>query len=318
MTAVASPESAAPPRGGEGGPPPQPHRGRGAAHGPSLLFSLPALAFFGLFAIVPLVGVLVLSFATWDGLGTPTYAGTENWVRVLGDPVVHDAVRLTLLLTVATWVLQFPVSVLLGVFMAGAQRYRALLSVLFFLPLLFSAAAVGIAWKALLDPNFGLARAFGLEWLDQDWLGNPAFSLPTLVFVIGWCFIPFHSLLFQAAARQVPASMYEAAQLDGAGRVSTFRHITLPQLRNTMVTSSTLMVVGSLTYFDLVFVMTGGGPGNATRIMPLDMYLRGFRSYDMGGAAVVGVLLVGVGLTVSFLLNRLGGSAEMSSQMEGA
>ena len=317
MTAVGRAE--APPAPAEDAPrTAPPRRSGGSGHGPSLLFSLPALVFFGLFAVVPLVGVVVLSFATWDGLGTPSFAGLDNWTRILTDPVTHQAIRLTLLLTVATWLVQFPISILLGVFMAGAQRYRALLSVLFFLPLLFSAAAVGIAWKSLLDPNFGLGRAFGVSWLDQDWLGDPTLSLPTLVFVIGWCFIPFHSLLFQAAARQVPASMYEAAQLDGAGRVTMFRHITLPQLRNTMITSSTLMIVGSLTYFDLVFVMTGGGPGNATRILPLDMYLRGFRSYDMGGAAVVGVLLVGVGLTVSFLLNRLGGSTEMDSQMEGA
>ena len=141
--------------------------------------------------------------------------------------------------------------------------------------------------------------------------------MPTLVFVIAWCFIPFHSLLYQGAARQIPTSMYEAASLDGASRTQTFVHLTLPQLRNTIVTSSTLMVVGSLTYFDLIFVMTNGGPGNATRILPLDMYLRGFRSYDMGGASVVGVLLVAVGLSVSYLLNRASGNSNMSSQLEG-
>ena len=88
-------------------------------------------------------------------------------------------------------------------------------------------------------------------------------------------------------------------------------------MRNTIVTSSTLMIVGSLTYFDLIFVMTNGGPGDATRILPLDMYLRGFRSYDMGGASVVGVILVTVGLGVSYLLNRLTGGSSMGSQMEG-
>ena len=106
--------------------------------------------------------------------------------------------------------------------------------------------------------------------------------------------------------------------IDGAGRVSTFFHITVPMLRNTIVTSSTLMIVGSLTYFDLIFVMTAGGPGNATRILPLDMYLRGFRSYDMGGASVVGVILVVVGVAVSYALNRLSGNTKMDSQLEGA
>ncbi len=275
------------------------------------------MAFFAFFAIVPLVGVVLLSFTTWDGLGTPGWTGASNWTRVLSDPVTQHAIRLSVILTVASWLVQCPTSLLLGVFMAGRQRYRAVYAVLYFVPLLFSAAAVGIVYKALLDPNFGIGPATGIGWLCKDWLGDPSLSLPTLVFVIAWCFIPFHSLLYQGAARQIPREMYEAATLDGAGRVATFFHITLPQLKNTIITSSTLMIVGSLTYFDLIFVMTNGGPGNATRVLPLDMYLRGFRSYDMGGAAVVGVILVVVGLAISALLNRLGGSSRMDSQMEG-
>jgi raffinose/stachyose/melibiose transport system permease protein len=286
--------------------------------GPTAWLAAPAVAFFGFFAIVPLFGVVVLSFAEWDGLGDPTWVGGENWAEVLADPVTQNAMWLTLALTIATWLVQAPVCILLGVFMAGHQRYRGWLSVLYFLPLLFSSAAIGIAFKALLDPNFGLGLAFGLDWLNQDWLGSPALALPTVLFVISWSFVPFHSLLYQGAARQIPTSIHEAARIDGAGRVQTFFQITLPQLRNTIVTSSTLMIVGSLTYFDLIFVMTNGGPGNATRILPLDMYLRGFRSYDMGGAAVVGVILVAVGLTVSYLLNRLSGSTKMDSQLEGA
>ncbi|OMH26360.1 ABC transporter [Tersicoccus phoenicis] len=290
----------------------------GVRTGPSAWLAAPALVFFGAFALIPLLGVLALSFTSWDGLGTPAWIGADNWGRILSDPTTQRAFGLTLVLTAASWLVQFPASLLLGVFMAGQQRYRAVLSVLYFLPLLFSAAAIGIAYKALLDPNFGLGRAFGIEWLNQDWLGNPSLALPTILFVVSWSFIPFHSLLYQGAVRQIPVQMYEAARIDGAGRVSMFLHITLPQVRNTIITSSTLMIVGSLTYFDLIFVMTGGGPGDATRILPLDMYLRGFRSYDMGGASVVGVLLVVLGLTISLVLNRLGGGANAASRLEGA
>ena len=106
--------------------------------------------------------------------------------------------------------------------------------------------------------------------------------------------------------------------IDGAGRMQNFFHITLPQLRNTIITSSTLMITGSLTYFDLIFVMTSGGPGNATRVLPLDMYLTGFRSYNMGGASVIGVILVVVGLLIAWLLNYVSGSSKMDSDMEGA
>lgn len=105
--------------------------------------------------------------------------------------------------------------------------------------------------------------------------------------------------------------------LDGAGTARQFFSITLPQIKYTFATDSTLMIVGSLTYFDLVYVMTAGGPGNATRILPLDMYLKGFKSYDMGGASVVGVIILVMGIVISLLLNKLSGADKMESQMEG-
>lgn len=285
-------------------------------HAPSLWFAAPAVAIFTVFALIPLGGVIVLSLMAWDGLGAPTWTGLDNWARILTDPLVLNALGLTLLLTAGSWLIQAPLSLLLGVFMAGRQRYRALLSVLFFLPQLFSAAAIAIVFKSLLDPNFGIGQA--LPFLDLDWLGRPDLALGVVLVVIAWSFIPFHSLLYQAGVRQIPPSLYEAATLDGAGRIAQFVHITLPQLKYTIITSSTLMIVGSLTYFDLVFVLTGGGPGYATRILPLDMYLRGFRSYDMGGASVVAVFLVVVGLAVALSLNRLSGANRMDSQMEGS
>ena len=202
--------------------------------------------------------------------------------------------------------------------MAGEQTYREFLSVLYFLPMLFSAAAIGIAFKALLDPNFGLSNAFGLDVLSQDYLGQPKLAFYVVILVISWQFVPFHSLLYQAGVRQIPKTMYEAAQIDGAGRIKQFFSITLPQLKYTIVTSSTLMIVGSLTYFDLIFTLTQGGPGIATRILPLDMYLLGFRSNLMGPASAVAVLLVVVGLVLSLSLQKLSGSDSMESQSEGA
>jgi raffinose/stachyose/melibiose transport system permease protein len=277
----------------------------------------PALVFFGAFALIPLVGVVVLSFTQWDGLGDIQFAGLTSWRATLADPVTHSALGLTLRVMVVSWVVQAPISLLLGVFMAGRQRYRAVLAVLYFLPLLFSSAAIGIGFKAMLDPVFGLSSALGIKWLSQDWLGNPTLALYTVIAVIAWAFVPFHSLLYQAGVRQIPRSLYEAAMIDGAGGWTQFWRITVPQLRYTIITSSTLMLVGSLTFFDLFYVMTQGGPGNATRILPLDMYLTGFRSFQMGKAAVISVILSAIGLTLSLTLNRLSGANRMESQMEG-
>lgn len=296
--------------------------GTGAAHrrrtGPAPWLAVPALGFFAFFALLPLAGVLLLSFTSWDGLGTPEFIGGSNWSRMLADPVTHNAIWLSVKVVLLCLVFQAPASLLLGVFMAGKQKWREVLSILYFLPLLFSSAAVAIAFKSLLDPNFGLGSATGLDFLSQDWLGQPDLALVVTVFVISWCFIPFHSLLYQAGARQIPVTMYEAALLDGANAWQRFWQITIPQLRYTIVTSTTLILVGSLTYFDLIYVLTQGGPGDATRILPLHMYLTGFRSFDMGGASVIAVILVVVGLTMSLGLNRISGSHRMESQQEGA
>ncbi|MET8759424.1 sugar ABC transporter permease [Lentzea sp. NPDC004782] len=284
--------------------------------GPTLLMAMPALVFFAVFALAPLAGVAVLSLTHWDGLGTPSWAGLANWPAVLGDPVTHEAIWLSAKVMVLSWVVQTPVALLLGLFTARRGRYRELLGVLYFLPLLLSSAAIAIAFKALLDPNFGMSQALHLAALSQDWLGNPDLVLFVVVFVIAWQFIPFHTLLYQAGARQIPAVLYEAAAIDGAGPVRQFVSITLPQLRYTIITSSTLMLVGSLTYFDIVFVLTGGGPGNATRLLPLDMYLTGFSNNDMGRAATIAVLLVVVGVALSLGLSRLA-RFDRGSQQEG-
>lgn len=290
---------------------------RGTRTAPPFWLALPALVFFGAFALVPLAGVVVLSFFAWDGLSAPSWTGLDNWGRVLVDPVTGNALVLSVIVVIVSVLFQAPVSLLLGVFMAGTQRYRSLLSVLYFLPLLFSSAAVAIAFKSLLDPNFGIGAATGIAWLSQNWLGSPDLALGVALFVISWSFIPFHSLLYQAGARQIPAQLYEAALIDGANGWQRFWRITIPQLRYTIVTSTTLILVGSLTYFDLIYVLTQGGPGDATRILPLHMYLTGFRSFDMGAASVIAVVLLTIGLTMSLALTRLTGSHRMESQQEG-
>ncbi len=293
-------------------------RNRGFSRGPSFWMAVPALAFFAVFAILPLFGVVVLSFMSWDGLGTPQWTGLDNWTRTLAAPDTARAAWLSLVLMLLTWAIQAPLSLLIGVFIAGQQRYRSFLSLLYFLPLVLSAAATAIAFKSLLDPNFGMGASLGVDLLSQDWLGNPNLAFAVVLFVIAWSFVPFHSLLYQAGVRQIPRMFYEAAMIDGASGWKQFWMITIPQLRYTMVTSSTLMLVGSLTYFDLIYVLTAGGPGTATRILPLDMYLVGFRSFDMGRASVIAVILVAVGLGLSLALNRMSGANRMESQMEGA
>jgi len=279
--------------------------------------ALPALIVFVAFGVVPLLGVVGLSFTTWDGLGAITPSGLTSWTAVLTDPGLPHALWVTFLVMALSWLVQTPISLLIGVFVAGHQRYRALLAVLFFVPLLLSSAAIAITYKALLDPNFGLGAGLGIPLLQQDWLGQANLALGVVVFVVSWQFIPFHSLIYQGGVRQIPRSMYEAAELDGAGRVRQFFAITLPQLKYTIIASSTLILVGSLTYFDLIFVLTGGGPADATTTLAVDMYKRGFQANLMGPASAIAVILVLVGLALALLMRRVGGSDSTASQLEG-
>lgn len=308
MTATASAETTA------GGKAPGQRR-----QGPSFLMALPAVLFFGFFALIPLGGVLVISFMEWNVLSSPSWVGLDNWDTVLNDrPFTWRALSLTVVFVVGSYIFQAPVALLLGVFMAGAQRYRALLSVLYFLPLLFSSVAVGLTFQSLFSPYYGISAALPFDWLPNDWLANSDLVMYVMIFVVGWCFVPFHALLYQAGVRQIPTDMYEAATIDGAGRVRTFFSITLPQLRYTIITSSTLMLVGSLTYFDLIFVLTGGQPQDSVRILPLDMYITGFGANNLGYASVIAVILVAIGLAMSLGLNKISGSNKMESDKAGA
>jgi xylobiose transport system permease protein len=286
---------------------------------PGALWIVPAALFFGVFAGVPLLLTAVLSFTEWNGLGAPHFNGLANWHRVVSDDAVWESLRVSLVFMVLCWLVQTPLSLLLGVWAAGRELNRAVLSSIFCLPLLMSTAAVAITWRVLLDPNFGLAATIGpyIGFPDGNIVGSQRGAVAAIVVVIAWQFVPFHTLLYQGAARQIPQMLYDAALIDGASRVRQFWHITLPQLRNTIVTSSVLMLVGSLTYFETILIVTNGGPGTATMVLPQRMYLSGFQSFQMGYASVIALVLAALGTALSLLIVRFSGFGKMHSTLEG-
>ncbi|MFH8338873.1 carbohydrate ABC transporter permease [Streptomyces sp. AM6-12] len=287
-----------------------PTRSTGADAGrPHTALALPAVLFFAFFAVVPMVLVFCLSFTRWNGLGDPEPAGLANWHKLLDDDRLVQSLTVTVLLTVVSWAFQTVVSLLLGVWAAGRQRNRAILSAVFFVPFLLSSTAISLLFYALLDPNFGI--------VPGDTLGTTHGAFLALVFVGGWQFIPFHTLIYQGGARQIPEVLHQAAAIDGAGRYRQFFSITLPQLRNTATTSGVLMVVGSLTYFETVLILTQGGPGTDTATLPYLMYEAGFKTYDFGYASAIASFLVVAATALSLLLVRLSGFGAMRSTREG-
>jgi len=276
---------------------------------PNAVWALPAVLFFTFFAVVPMGLAFYLSFTKWDGLGDPKPVGFANWQKLLDDPRLTQSLGITLMLMAASWVFQTVISLLLGVWAAGHQRNRAILSAIFFVPFLLSSTAIALLFYALLDPNFGIIR--------ENTLGSTSGAFLAIVFVGGWQFIPFHTLIYQGGARQIPQVLYQAAAIDGAGRYRQFFSITLPQLRHTITTSTVLMVVGSLTYFETVLILTKGGPGTDTAILPYLMYEAGFKSYDFGYASAIASFLVVAATGLSLILVRLTGFGGMRSTREG-
>jgi xylobiose transport system permease protein len=293
------------------------HPGGSSVVRPGFVWAAPAAIFFGLFAIVPLVFVAILSFTSWNGLGTPQFNGVQNWVDLAHDPVMIQSLYLSVLLTFLGVVIQTPMSILLGVWAAGHQRNRAILSAIYFVPLLLSSAAIAVLWRGLLDPNFGIPSQYRWLFGNGNLFGSQGSAIAVLVFVGAWQFTPLHTLIYQGGARSIPPVLYQAALVDGAGTVRTFFSITLPQLRNSMITSIILMIVGGLTAFDTVLILTAGGPGTSTTISAYYMYQQAFQSFSFGKASAIGLILALVATAISLVVVRATGYDKMRSTQEG-
>lgn len=294
-----------------------------AAGRPSFVWSLGAIAFFGFFAIVPLVMAVFLSFTKYNGirLVPPRFVGLDNWARLLEDTALHRSILVTLVLVVIAVATQLPISLLIGVWAAGPQRGRAIVASLYFIPLLMSSAAIAVLFASLVDPNFGvpslLTGVLGPNNLFSNLLGNPVTALGVVAFIYLWGSSPLHTLIYQGGARAIPEVLYQAASMDGAGRVRQFFSITLPQLKNTMMTSTIIMVVGTFTAFDVILLLTRGGPSGGTSILPYFMYDRGIQSLDFGYGSVVAVLLIVIATAVSIAMVRVSKYDDMQGTQEG-
>jgi raffinose/stachyose/melibiose transport system permease protein len=235
------------------------------------VFLLPALSLFALLVLLPIGQGVYYSGFDWNGLAPlDEFIGLGNYRQALADPVFLSSVRHVFLLAALSLAVQLPFALGLAVLLNQRIRGRAALRLLFFLPFVLSEVITAVVWRLLLQPA-GLAdqtlEAFGLVGLVQEWLADPNVVLGTMFVVITWKYFGFHMMLFLAGLQQIPRELEEAAALDGAGRLQTFRHVTLPLLAPTIRISVFLSIIGSLQLFDLVWVMTGGGPVDASNTM---------------------------------------------------
>lgn len=279
--------------------------GRGAV---PYLYILPAFLMFVPFVLAPFIHTVGLSFTDWDGLSDPAFVGLDNYRDALGDPVVRDAFRHALTLIAFFGVL--PVMIGLGVAATSANTRvtgDAALRTIIFLPQVMSTVVVGVTWNwiaAFDGPVNQALRWAGLDFLVTDWLGDFTWALPTVGIIGAWALTGLCVALFVAGIQQIPGTLYDAAAVDGAGRIREFFAVTLPGLKGPVAVALTLTVVAALRAFDIVFVTTRGGPGTETVVPGFLIYRRAFDNGEIGSAASIAVLLSVVVFAVTVLINR--------------
>jgi raffinose/stachyose/melibiose transport system permease protein len=273
-------------------------------------FLAPAVILLTIFLLYPLISSLRLSLVDWTGLGTHSrFVGLANWAQLAHDTVFWRSLWNNVLLALASIVIELPISLALAVMLEKAGRGSRILKILYFLPLLMSSVAIGVLFKNVYDPNFGplnvALHAMGFDSLAQDWLGDTRFSLASTIAVICWQNVPFYMILFLAGLSSMPAEVNEAALLDGASQWTIFWRIKLPHLQGAIRTAVLLSVLGSLRYFDLIYVMTGGGPEGSSELMATYMYRTVFNSFQLGYGSTIGSAMFIIVSLVAALALRL-------------
>jgi raffinose/stachyose/melibiose transport system permease protein len=272
------------------------------------LFLLPALALYLLFVLFPVVQAAYYSLYKWNGLQPLTdFIGLKNYVTALTSPTFTTAVSNNVLIVVLSLALQIPFSLFLAVMLNRRFPGRAIFRLIFFLPYVLSEAITGIVFTLLLQPgalvDSGL-HGVGLGGLVQDWLGDAGFVMITLFIIISWKYFGFHMVLLLAGLQGIPRELEEAALIDGAGRWQAFRFVTLPLLGPTLRVSVFLSMIGALQLFDMIWVMTAGGPLNASNTMAIAMFKAGLKNNQMGYGSALAVILFMFGLVVALAYQR--------------
>ena len=274
------------------------------------LFVTPALAFYAVFVLQPMLLTLQYSLYRWDGVGPATWVGLSNYVTVLTEPklveTLFNAFRLVLFFSLAPVALGLVTASVIHRVASG--RLGAISRTVLFLPQVIPLVAAGIIWGRLLSLsgliNQGLT-AIGLGDITRAWLGDFDTALPAVGLIGIWVLLGFCTVLLLTGMTKIDAALYESARLDGAGWFQEFRAITVPSLRYEIGVCITVTIIAALAAFDIVYVSTGGGPGNATAVPGIQIYILAFLERQVGLASALAVVLVVLVLLVILPIQRL-------------
>lgn len=273
------------------------------------LMILPAFLLIAFMFFTPIIQTVYLSFVEWNGIWqTPKeFVGFSNYKRMFSDRVFWICIRNMFIYLVQGVLIQGPIAFLLAMFISQKIRGLRAFKFAFFLPVIIPMTAVAIMWKFILNPNWGLIndmiRILNPDF-NMDFLGNPNIAMYSVVLVSAWVYIGLNMVIFSAGMTAIPEELYESGELDGATGMKKIFYITLPMMKESLKVYVILMITGTLKTFDLVFVMTKGGPNEATQVPAVNMYLQTFSYGKFGYGATIATFILVVGLIGSLIANK--------------
>lgn len=261
-----------------------------------LFFVLPGLIWFVLIAVIPIFQSLGYSFLNWNGITAPRFVGMKNYAAMFTDPLFYKAVFNSLLLALASIFIQLPISMALALVLAKGVRGEGLYRTIYFIPVIISSTIIAQLWMKVYHPNYGLLNSFlekvGLEGLQRLWLADESTALVAVFIPMLWQYIGYHMLLFYSAAKSISPDIREAAMVDGATETQIAFRITIPMITPMIKASTIFALIGSLKSFDLIYVLTKGGPLHATEVPTMLMYTEIFTNSRYGPASAVAIFIV--------------------------
>ena len=273
------------------------------------LFLAPAMAAIAIFFVVPVLSAFIMSLTDFDvyalgDINVVRFMGFHNYVRIFQTPLFWTALKNTFYFVLVGGPLSVAASLSAALMVSSKlARFKSFFRTVYFLPVVTSLVAVAVVWRYLYHPAHGLLNLF-LSWFGVapiDWLGNPAIAMPAIIILAVWKNFGYNMLIFIAGLQNIPDDLYEAARIDGAGAWRQFVDITIPMLAPTTVFVVMITIIGYFQLFAEPYVMTEGGPMNATTSIVLMMYEQGFRWWNMGFAAAIAFVLFVVILLFSIV-----------------
>ncbi|WP_101842876.1 carbohydrate ABC transporter permease [Halobacillus sp. Marseille-P3879] len=271
------------------------------------IYILPALILIGILIFIPLILTAYYGLMDWDGIGTMEFIGLENYINAVQDVKFWDSAWHSSLLAVFS-TLSLGVYLAISMILASKIKGSDLLRKIYLIPMLLSSVAIAQLWIKVFNPQNGvlnqLLLAIGVE-TPPNWLSDPDIVLYAIFIPILWQYAGFYILIYYAALKNIPESLIEAARIDGATPIQIAYKIKLPLIKGVVKVTVVLAIVGSLKYFDLIYVMTGGGPNGASEVMASYMYKLAFSTNDFGYGSAIGFLLLIITLIVTVIVRKL-------------